>query len=359
MAPMSRYRSPGGVPSDQMAGYYARRADGGVGLIFTEGVGIDHPAALGDAGLGETDVPVLHGADALAAWRNIVAQVHRRGGKIVPQLWHQGPMRLDGSGPHPEAASMRPSGEWGEPGETTLQPNQIDALRVPTRPMRDSEVADVIEGYARSARNAAAAGFDGIALHGAHGYLIDAFLWDSTNRRTDQWGGDHRDRATFAVEVVRAVRSAIGPDLPIFFRFSQWKLQDYTARIAHTPLELEQILAPLAAAGVDVFDASTRRFDLPAFAGSDMTLAGWARKVTGRKSMAVGQVGLSHDLHAARSRGGADSRDLSNVIARFERGEFDLVGVGRALLQDPEWLVKARAGVSSDAFDQASLRILT
>src|SRR3546814_15723017 len=111
--------------------------------------------------------------------------------------------------------------------------------------MRESEIADVIEAYARSAACAVEAGFDGIALHGAHGYMIDAFLWSGCNRREDGWGGNLHRRGRFAVEVVRAVRRNIGEEKPIFFRFSQWKQQDHDARLAASPAELEQILGPL------------------------------------------------------------------------------------------------------------------
>ena len=123
MAPMTRNFSPRGVPGDDVAAYYRRRAEGGTGLLITEGVGIDHPAALGDAGLGENNLPHLYGDEALAAWKRVVDGVHRAGGKIVPQLWHQGVMREPGTGPHPEAPSARPSGLWGPQG----RPGSLDA----------------------------------------------------------------------------------------------------------------------------------------------------------------------------------------------------------------------------------------
>ena len=116
MAPMTRKFSPSGVPGDDVAAYYSRRAEADTGLILTEGVGIDHPAALGEAGLGEADIPHLYGDEALAGWRRVVDGVHASGGRIIPQLWHQGVMREQGTGPHPEAPSARPSGLWGPIG---------------------------------------------------------------------------------------------------------------------------------------------------------------------------------------------------------------------------------------------------
>src|SRR5215207_2547359 len=108
MAPMTREFSPQGIPGNDVVAYYRRRAEAETGLVITEGVGIDHPAALGEAGLGEADIPHLYGDEALAGWRRVVAAVHAAGGRILPQLWHQGVMREQGTGPHPEAPSLRP-----------------------------------------------------------------------------------------------------------------------------------------------------------------------------------------------------------------------------------------------------------
>ncbi len=349
MSPMTRNFSPGGVPNAAVAAYYRRRAAAEVGLIITEGVGIDHPASIGAGSMNEHDIPVLHG-DAVAGWRGVVDAVHAAGGAIMPQLWHMGAIRRAGTGDHPDAASMRPSGIWGPTGSAMLPPAYLAEMAVPTAPMSDRDIADVIAGYGRSAANAKRAGFDGVAIHGAHGYLIDSFFWSATNMRTDRWGGSIARRAAFGVEVVRAIRAAIGPDLPIVFRFSQWKLQDYAAQIAQTPDELAELLVPLAEAGVDLFDASTRVFSAPAFAGSPMGLAGWAKQVSGRPVMAVGSVGISRDLQTSFMQETGLIDNLALVTERFARGEFDLVAVGRALLMDPEWVVKMRTGGALQPF---------
>ena len=344
MAPMTRGFSPDGIPGADVAAYYARRARHGVGLIITEGVGIDHPSAIGSAGLDESDIPVLHGDAALAGWSRVVDEVHAGGGQIFPQLWHEGPMRERG-GPWPDAPSSRPSGIWGPPGRRTTVPSSyVTRMLEPTNPMTEAEIAEVIAAFGRSARNAVAVGFDGVAIHGAHGYLIDAFLWDETNHRRDAWGGSIERRTAFATAVIGAVRDAIGPERPILFRYSQWKQQDVAAQLAKTPAELEQLLGPLVDAGVDIFDVSTRRFDTPAFQGSDLTLAGWTRKVTGKTTMCVGSVGLDKELYSSLRSGSEAVNNLGEVVSRFDAGEFDLVGVGRAILSDPEWLLKVRNG---------------
>ena len=360
MAPMTRNFSPHGIPGENVAAYYRRRAEGDVGLIVTEGVGIDHPAALGDAGLLETNVPHLHGDEALAGWRRVVRDVHAAGGAILPQLWHQGVLRKAGTGPHPDAPSCRPSGLWGPIGRTTsLASEDGGEFSTPTAPMTETEIADVIAAYGRSAANAMAVGFDGIAIHGAHGYLPDNFLWAETNRRTDRWGGDISRRSAFAAEVVRTIRRVIGPDKPIVFRFSQWKQQDFKARLATTPEELEAVLTPLAEAGVDVFDASVRYFNRAEFEGSELNLAGWARKITGKLSMTVGGVGLNKGMYDSKREGGAGSgHNFAPLMERFSRGEFDLVAVGRSLLHDPQWTRKVRAGEALLPYSEDSLKVL-
>jgi 2,4-dienoyl-CoA reductase-like NADH-dependent reductase (Old Yellow Enzyme family) len=357
MAPMSRYCSPGGAPGEAVAGYYARRAEHGVGLIVTEGVSVAHPVASD-----HPDIPRLHGEAALAGWRRVVEAVHAGGGLIWPQLWHQGPMwNVDYAGGG-EGAALRPSGLWGPAdGVISIAARARELATTPTQPMSDGDIQDVIDAYALSARHAAALGFDGVAIHGAHGYLIDSFMWAHTNRRTDRWGGDARGRAEFGAAVVRAIRREIGESMPIAFRFSQFKMQDYRAVLAKTPDELGALLAPLAEAGVDLFDGSQRFFDTPIFEGSDLNLAGWAKKLTGKASMTVGGIGLDKSQGPARHIDDSQKsvNNLPRVIERFERGEFDLVGVGRSLLNDPRWFAKARDGEPPIPFDPANLQRLT
>lgn len=346
MAPMTRGFAPGGVPGANVARYYQRRAQGGVGLIITEGVGVPHPAAIGQSDVDVGEIPVLHGEAALAGWRQVVAAVHAAGGLIAPQLWHQGVMRLDYSGPCPDAPSTRPSGVWGPLGRASvLSPGFLAKVAQPTAPASDTEIADIISAFGKAAASARAIGFDAIAIHGAHGYLPDSFLWEETNFREDHWGGGIAQRAEFATALVRAVRASAGEDLPIIFRFSQWKQQDFKARIARTPDELAAILGPMADAGVDIFDASQRYFDRPEFDGSPMNLAGWARRLTGRRSMAVGGVGLRSGMYDSVGKGVSEpGNNLPRVLARFEADEFDLVALGRALIADPGWVERAACG---------------
>lgn len=361
MAPMTRSFSPNGVPGPDVAGYYRRRAEGGTGLITTEAIGCDHPAALGDAGLGESDLPELAGEEAIAGWKHVVDEVHRCGGKIIPQFWHQGPMRIQASSRHPETASIGPSGIWGPLGRlTSTDPRYFPKPDDPQQPpMTEEQIEDVLEGFVRVAKNAMDIGFDGVALHGGHGYLIDTFFWAETNLRTDRWGGNRRQRMTFGVELVKRIRAAIGETKPIFFRFSQWKQQDFRAKLAETPQELEDVLGPLSDAGVDLFDASVRYFNTPAFEGSDLSLAGWAKKITGKLSSAVGGIGVGKGMYDTVNQGTVAINNLSLVMERFNRGEFDVISVGRAMLNDPDWAHNARQGLPFKDYDLSSLDVLT
>jgi 2,4-dienoyl-CoA reductase-like NADH-dependent reductase (Old Yellow Enzyme family) len=344
MAPMTRQFSPGGVPGEDVVSYYARRSAAGVGLIVTEGTYVGHDSA------GQSSrIPRFHGEEQLAGWGKVAEAVHAAGGTIVPQLWHIGMVRKQGQPPFADAPAVGPSGL------------RIDGTEGTGRAMTRRDLDDVIGAFAAAAADAERIGFDGVELHGAHGYLIDQFLWSGTNRRTDAYGGDPVARTKFAAEVVAAVRAAVSPSFPVIFRFSQWKQEAYDARLAETPEELEAILTPLAAAGVDAFHASTRRYWLPEFDGADLNLAGWTRKLTGRPVITVGSVGLDGDFIQAFAGEAAPLKGLDDLLDRFERDEFDLVAVGRALLQDPEWAAKVLAGRLDELkpYDAASLQTLS
>jgi 2,4-dienoyl-CoA reductase-like NADH-dependent reductase (Old Yellow Enzyme family) len=334
MAPMTRRFSPCGISGPQNAAYYARRAEGGVGLIITEGTWID-AAVAGDS----NDVPRFYGAQALSGWKLIIDAVHAAGGRIMPQLWHVGMQRAPGTGPNPALPSHGPSG--------------IDRTFVSVAsPMTQADIDATIDAYARSAVAAKRLGCDGIELHAAHGYLIDQFFWSRTNRRADCYGGTLRQRTRFAVEIVKEIKQRAGDDFPVALRFSQWKYGDYAVKLFSQPADLETFLAPLTDAGVDIFHASTRRYWDAAFEGTDLGLAGWAKKLTGKATIAVGSVGLSAAFNPKASIKSGDlnqsavSRSTDELVRRIDRGDFDLIAVGRTLLVNPDWPTLVRTGRS-------------
>jgi 2,4-dienoyl-CoA reductase-like NADH-dependent reductase (Old Yellow Enzyme family) len=332
MAPMTRSFSPGHVPGADVAAYYARRAS--VGLIISEGVGVERPSALNDP-----RVPVFYGEKALTGWKGVVDAVHAGGGKMAPQLWHVGIVRNRMT-------------DWVAPGPIDSPSGLSSPGKSVTEAMTEEAIADTIAAFARAAGDAKRLGFDCVEIHGAHGYLIDQFFWEGTNARADKWGGATiRDRARFGAAIVAAIREAVGPDFVIIQRLSQWKQQDFTVRNAPTPDELSAWLAPLADAGVDIFHCSQRRFWEPEFEGSDLNFAGWAKKLTGKPSITVGSVGLSGDFINGMRGEASKPASLDNLLERLDRGEFDLVAVGRALLVDPHWAEKVRDGRDSELLD--------
>lgn len=212
--------------------------------------------------------------------------------------------------------------------------------------MTEADIAEVFEAFASSARVARAAGFDGVEIHGAHGYLLDQFAWSRTNLRTDDYSVGPR----FAAGVVRAVRGATSPSFPIVFRFSQWKLGAYDEVVWPDTAALDVFLQPLVDAGVDVFHPSTRKALAPAFPGEPRSLAAITKHLTGKPTIAVGSVGLNVDITATADGAATEVRPVDDVAKAIEAGEFDLLAVGRALLAEPRWAELARTG----ALDQAT-----
>ncbi|MGR3964775.1 NADH:flavin oxidoreductase [Pseudomonas sp. 910_23] len=332
MAPMTRSFSPGGVPNSKVIEYYRRRAAAGVGLIITEGTVVDHRASNG-----YPNVPYFYSEAALAGWKKVVDAVHAEGGKIVPQLWHVGSVRRIGTEPDASVPAYGPM-------------EKLKDGNVVVHGMTQQDIRDVINAFAQAASDAQAIGMDGVEIHGAHGYLVDQFFWEGSNQRTDEYGGSLANRSRFAIELIEATRAAVGPNFPIILRFSQWKQQDYTARLVQTPEALGEFLKPLAEAGVDIFHCSTRRFWEPEFEGSDLNLAGWTRQLTGKPTITVGSVGLDGEFlqFMVNTDKVAQPASLEKLLERLNNDEFDLVAVGRALLVDPDWAVKVREGREGD-----------
>lgn len=324
MAPMTRQASPDGIPGGDVAEYYRRRAAGGVGLIITEGIRLPDPAAGYPA-----TVPTIAGDEVLEGWTRVVECVHSEGATIAAQLWHQGVERRDDDGVEP------------------VGPSGIDGRGEPRgRALRTDELPEIAQLFADSAATARDVGFDAVEIHGAHGYLLDEFFWDRTNQRTDGYGGSLAARTCFPAEVVAAVRGAVGPDYPIIFRFSQWKGTDYAASIVDDPTQLQELLTPLVEAGVDVLHPSTRRHYVPGFPehDSDVSLAGWTKKVTGKPVIAVGSVGLETQFRSEKRGQVIRPAPVDRLVEQFEAGEFDVVAIGRALLADPAWVNRLRDG---------------
>jgi 2,4-dienoyl-CoA reductase-like NADH-dependent reductase (Old Yellow Enzyme family) len=255
---------------------------------------------------------------------------------MAPQLWHTGSVESKTTIWSPDAPVESPSGLIG-PGEPRGEA------------MSEESIADTVAAFADAAADAQRLGFDSIEVHGAHGYLVDQFFWSGTNLRTDRYGGPTlEERSRFAAEVIAAIRAAVGPDYPLILRVSQWKQQDYRARLAETPDAMERWLTPLVEAGVDILHCSQRRFWTPEFPELDgqqgLNFAGWAKKLTGATTISVGSVGLSGDFINVFAGERSEPTGIEGLIERMERDEFDLIAVGRALIVDPDWAMKIQSG---------------
>ena len=325
MPGMQRAWCVDGAPDERLREYYRRRALGGTALVVCEACAVDHPSAASNPMFARLD------ASTRDAWRACVEAVQEAGGRIFIQLWHQGAVDTGKAGPD----------------FTALSPSGLEkAGKSFGRPATAAELSELIGAFARCAVIAREIGADGVEVHACHGYLLDQFLWPETNQRTDQYGGASiADRAAFPAEVVAAVRAAVGPGYPISVRISQWKEADYEAKVVASPAELGQLVSILRSAGADLFHVSTRRFWTPEWPGSDLGLAGWAKSFTDAPVIAVGSVGLDIDVMATLT--GDEARPtgpgrITDLVRRFERGDFDLISIGRSLIGDPDWVAKVR-----------------
>ena len=342
MSPMGQGHATGGVPDPGYPAYYRRRAEGEVGLVMSGATAIPHPSAHMDL-----NEPHFYGDEPLSVWKRSVDAVHEAGGAHYPPALafrssRAGLCAADlGSARAIRRLVSRPATRWiGEPKRrNTRRADDPGRYR-----RRDP-------GLRRGGGTAQRLGFDGIEVHAAHGFLIDQFFWEKTNLRTDRYGGSLRDRTRFAVEILDEVRRRVGPDFPIFMRISQFKMMDYTAELADTPAALADFLEPLAGAGVDVFDCSIRRFQQPAFDGSHLNLAGWAKKLSGKAAMCCGGIGLGAgsldflgDANAYKATATSSLSELEALCGMLDRSEFDLVSLARAILGDAAWPAKVRQG---------------
>ena len=316
----------------------------GTALVISEACAVDHPTSTQSGRFAWLTEATKR------TWADSVAAVQGEGAAFFIQLWHEGAVREEGGdGPLAAHPTLSPSG-------------LLRADTVAGRSMSTVELDEIEAAFVRSARLAMQIGASGIEVHACHGYLLDQFLWKTTNRRDDGNGGDDiRDRVRFPARIVAAIRAAVGDGVPISLRFSQWKESDYDARVAETPDELRILIETLEGAGVDLFHASTRRFWTPEWPelDDDLGLAGWVKRFTDRPVAAVGSLGLATDVMATLDGGdtaATGTRDFDELLRRFERGDFDLMTVGRGHMADPDWVAKVRRGAIDDLrpFDRDS-----
>ena len=338
MAPLTRNRAPGAVPTALMAEYYAQRADPvrGAGLIVSEAT------AISPQGQGYADVPGLYGTEQLDGWKRVTKAVHAVGGRIVCQLWHVGRvshhlLQPDGADP------VAPSAIRAET-KTYLIDAQGHGAFVPTsmpRALHRHEIPGIVHDFAAAARNAVqSAGFDGVESHGATGYLLDQFLKSGANHRTADYGGRIAHRARLMLEVARAVCDAVGADR-VGIRLSPVTPANDIVDADPQPLfaHLMRQLAPLGLAYIHVIEGAT----------------GGPREVEGRP---FDYAAMKTAYRAAGGRGawmvnnGYDPRTAEAALAS---GHADLVSFGKAFISMPDLAERIRRGGPYQGLDRATL----
>lgn len=329
VAPMTRVSAePDGTPTEEMAHYYEEFAAGGFGLVITEGVYTDPTHSQG-----YLNQPGLVSQEHVSAWSDVVSAVHSHGVPIIAQLMHAGALS-QGNGyghgtiaPSPVAPQGRMleeyggSGQWPTPREAT-----------------ESDIAEVFEGFIGAASNAHGAGFDGVEVHAANGYLLDQFLTNYTNQRSDRYGGSLRARVRFVAEVVAEVVSHAPTGFLVGVRLSQTKVNDFTHRWAGGASDAVTIFEALAETGIDYLHVASEGRDFIETAKLDdgRTITGLARDVTGLPVIANGGM---HDLDQAE--------------AVLNEGHADVLSLGRGALANPDLPRRLREGRRLDEFDHA------
>jgi 2,4-dienoyl-CoA reductase-like NADH-dependent reductase (Old Yellow Enzyme family) len=318
LAPMTRVSATAdGLATERMASYYGVYADGGFGLLITEGLYVDEHASQG-----YLFQPGIATPAHAQAWQPVVARVHRAGAKIFAQLIHAGsqsqgnihtPGTLGPSAVRPkgeQAAMYRGSGPYAIPEEMTVE-----------------QIREVRQAFVTSARLARDAGFDGVEIHGANGYLLDEFLTDYLNIRTDEYGGTVANRARLAAEVSRDVAAAVGSEITTGIRISQGKVSDHEHRWVGGEEDAATIFSALAETGIDYIHTTEYRALAPAFDTGPTTLAALAKQHSGLPIIANGRLD--------------DPRDAASVI---ESGAADIVALAKPALANRNWPHLVRTG---------------
>lgn len=326
LAPMTRISAgPGGCANPAMAAHYARYARGGFGLLISEGTYPDtrHSQCF-------VNQPGLATAEQGASWAPVVAAVHAEGVPFFAQLMHGGAVMVTNR--YTDTA-LAPSA-LGPQGEQPARYHGEGPYPVPKEASL-ADIAEVIAGFAQAARHAVEAGFDGVEIHGANGYLIDNFLTDYVNARTDGYGGSVANRVRLAVEVAEAVVAAVPAGFPVGIRISQSKVNDFEHQWPGGAADAETIFGALGRTGLAYVHVSSHLGCGPVF-GTGMSLAGLARRHAGVPVIANGKLD-----------------DVATAEGLIARGEADFVSVAKAALADPDWPRKVAAGQPAIPFDPA------
>jgi 2,4-dienoyl-CoA reductase-like NADH-dependent reductase (Old Yellow Enzyme family) len=326
VAPMTRVSSPGdSIPRKDVLEFLMRRAQKEVALVYTEAIVTDYESAQGYPKQSR-----LLTQRQIDAWRPVVRAIQDAGSVAVMQMFHCGRMAW------PE---INPAGRVIAPSPVTTNQENVLTGKPYTVPdeMSRFDIHHVINGFVETAKGAVEAGFDGIEIHGAHGYLINQFLSGYSNRRTDEYGGSVENRFRFAREVIRAVKPVVPEDRLLLFRISNWGVADASVSLFESEKEWQEIIRLLDAESLDAISVSTMNYSDPAF-GTDKNMAQLTRAVSARPMIICGGI--------------YDRKTADDALT-----DADLVLSGKSLLLNPDWVadirdnkpLKPRTGAEADA----------
>ncbi len=278
VAPMTRMSSPGdSIPRQDVLDFLVRRAENDAAIVYTEAIVTDYESAQGYPGQAR-----LITQRQIEAWKPVVEAIRKEGAVSIMQMFHCG--RMAWPEINPANRVLAPS---------AISPQQKNPLTGEPYPVPDEmstfDIQHVITGFVETARGAVEAGFDGIEVHGAHGYLINNFLSSYSNRRTDEYGGPVENRYRFAHEIIQAVRQVVPPDRLLTFRISNWGVADMEVSLFEDRSEWQQIIKMLSKEPIDAISVSTYDYSAKAF-GTDQTMAQITREATDLPLMICGKI---------------------------------------------------------------------
>lgn len=336
MAPLTRQMAEAdGTPTDEMVAYYARRARGGVGLIITEGTYQSDELACRTY----LSQPGIANDKHVAGWRKVVDAVHEQGAACIAQLMHGGRVvdpRCVPAGESPLTASDTQSDGWvlytdtdEEKGLRNIEGDWPKVTFGPAKAMTVEQMEQVAQGFADGAKRAVEAGFDGVEIHGANGYLLYQFIHPTTNLRTDEYGGSAENRVRFPRMVCQKVRDAIGPDKIITLRLSQDGVDDFMGAWPDGVEDAKAIGAALADAPVDALHWSSFDYTDNRDANSAIPMSTAIRETSGKPVIVNGGIAEGYQAETALSSGAGD-----------------FVAIGRPLFAQPDWAYIVRSGMT-------------
>jgi len=330
VAPMTRVTAtPEGLPTGRMVEYYRGFAQGGFALLISEGLYTDDAYSQG-----YFNQPGLANDDQAKAWRAVTSAVHASGAKMIAQLMHAGALS---QGNRFRDVSVGPSAIQPK-GQQLAFYYGDGPYKVPVE-MTEAQIEEAIEGFVASAKRAVTiAGFDAVEIHGANGYLLDQFLSEFSNQRTDRWGGGVAHRVELLAETIRRVKRGIRGAAPVGIRISQGKVNDFHAKWSGGEADAAIIFSRLVDAGVDFIHVTEFEAWRPAFEGGTDSLAALAK--TYAPNIPVIANGSLHDIDRAEE---------------LLRVGVDVVAMGRGALANPNMPTLLAAGCGLKPFDSAIL----